>query len=262
MSNVYMSTSGYGSIPLRDALVDFEKAGITQVELSVGCPGDAGTRSLLSKKIQQGWRFIPHHNSPIDGKSHSIDLCRHVPEEYFRDVFRFCQEAGSTHYSVHGGSFDPDYTKRAKAFGQFMINIDKARSIALEYGVELAIETMYPTQRGAKFVLDSETEVKIFNQMFPEVPYIMDFAHVQIMIQQGTAKPSLIQYLLDLPNLMEIHISENDGVHDHHTPVTRQSYFWNMLQSRSDIPIVCEGRLNRLGYEALRDNYQMVCSLV
>jgi sugar phosphate isomerase/epimerase len=256
-----MSTSGYGGVPLREALRDFEMAGITNVELSVGAPGDKNTATLLDKYIEKGFKFIPHHNAPIDGRSHPIDLCKDVPEAYLHNVFEFCISAGSPHYSVHGGSFSSD-EKRQVAFGKFILNINKVNQMAAQYGTKVAVETMYPTRTGAKFVLSSETEVKIFNQMFPDIPFILDFAHLQIMIQQGTATPKLIQYMLDLPNLLEIHISENDGVHDHHTPVTRQSYFWNMLQSRPDVPVVMEGRLNKMGYETLRDNYQMVLSLL
>ena len=262
MTQLYMSTSGYGGIRLDQALEDISKAGITHVELSVGCLGNSRTPELLTEYYNKGFKFIPHHNSPIDGKSHPIDLCKKVPTNYFTKVFEFCKAVGAGHYSVHGGSYDPSEINYTQAMNNYITNLYQAKNLASQYGIELAVETMYPTKRGAKFVLDTAESILDFRVHHPDIGLVVDCAHVNIMMHQGVATSSFLRTLLDDEKVVEIHLSENDGIHDHHTPITRNAWFWGALRSRPDVPIICEGRLNHMGYETLKDNYQMVMSLL
>jgi sugar phosphate isomerase/epimerase len=262
MNNLYFSNSAYGGLTLEECLAAIELAGINQVELSVGTFTDENTPALLRSYIDKGFKMIPHHNSPINGKSNFVNLCDRVPTEYFEQVFKFCNQAGSSSYSIHGGHYSPEKINATKAYEVFSENYAVASKLAEKFGVLLSLETAYPTINGNKYVVESEDGIKQFAKDFPESGLVLDFAHVKIQMQSGYAKKSVIDFLLESKMLTEVHISENDGRTDRHTPVLKNSYFWSIVRQRTDVPVVIEGKLNKLGYEALRDNYKMAEELI
>lgn len=254
-----MSVSGYGGQPLAKVLEDFEKAEIKQVQLSVGAPGAADLWSY----IDLGFAFIPHHNAPVNGKSNPINLCESLPEAFLHELFKFCNQAKSPHYTVHGGSFDPQKTTKREAESIFLENFTKLYQLGETYGVKVGVETMYPTSKGAQHILASE--VDLYRMGFKtDMPLyrIADMAHLNIMRHAGNCKRDFPHYLVHHAKTIEIHVSENDGKNDIHQPITKDSWFWEIVKERPDLPVVIEGRLNGLGYETLRDNYQMALEIL
>ena len=258
MKNLYFSNSAYGGLHIKEALETITQAGINQIELSVGTKVDENTPALLSGYSKAGVQFLIHHNSPINGKSNFVNLCDRVPEEYFRQVFEFCNLTGTTHYSIHGGNYSRDSVSKASAFENYCARFAEADKIAQEYNIKLAVETMYPTISGNQHVLADMQEIEFFQSIFPDAGMVLDCAHIKIQKHYGTADDSIIRWLLDNPNLVEIHISENDGRSDRHTPVLKNSWFWGAIKERPNVPVVIEGKLNKLGSEAIRENYDMV----
>lgn len=267
---LYFSVSAIPGFDIQESFNLLREAGISNIEVSVGTkPGD-DSNGVLQREIDNGANLLWHHNIPIDNKYNFINLCEKFDERLFRKIFQWCQRSGARHFSVHGGLYNPEFMSRSKAMSKFADNYQMSVNLGKEYGIKMGIETAYPTLNGSKYVLDSEEDIKTFVSMFPETGLVLDFAHVKIQKNFDKAKESLVDFMLAHPNLMEVHISDNDGKRDSHTPVTKSLYFWDKLKSRKDVPIVIEGKLftgNRNNgrlrmISSLRNNYNLAGEMI
>lgn len=270
MSNIYFSVSAIPGFDIRESFNILREAGINNIEVSVGTkPGD-NSNEVLQREIDSGVNLLWHHNIPIDNRYNFINLCEKFDEKLFRRIFSWCVKSQSGHFSVHGGLFDPNKMTRSKAMSRFANNYQMSVNLGKEFGIKMGIETAYPTLNGQQYVLDSESDIKTFVEMFPETGLVLDFAHVKIQQHSDLARESLIDFMLNSRNLMEIHVSENDGRSDSHTQILRASRFWDKVKSRKDVPIVIEGKLftgkrnnGRDGMiSSLKDNYALAGEMI
>jgi hypothetical protein len=267
-NNLYFSVSAIPGFPIQESFDLLRAAGISNIEVSVGTkPGD-DSNGALQREIDNGVNLLWHHNIPIDNRYNFINLCEKFDERLFRQIFQWCNRSRAKHFSVHGGLYNPDLISHSKAMDKFANNYGKVVSLAKAFGIKMGIETAYPTLNGSKYVLDSEEDIKTFVSMFPETGLVLDFAHVKIQKNFKTAEESLIDFMLASENLIELHISENDGRSDSHTRILRESKFWDRVKSRAELPIVIEGKLfsAKRGDDdkisSLRDNYNLAGEMI
>jgi endonuclease IV len=266
--NLYFSVSAIPGFDIQESFNLLREAGISNIEVSVGTKPGTESNAVLQREIDNGAKLLWHHNIPIDNKYNFINLCEKFDERLFAKIFQWCQKSGARHFSVHGGLYNEDLLTRSQAMDKFAINYNKAVSLGKTFGIRMGIETAYPTLNGSKYVLDSENDIKTFVAMFPDTGLVLDFAHVKIQKNFKTAEESLIDFMLASENLIEVHISENNGVSDSHTQILRASKFWDKVKSRSELPIVIEGKLFTAKREvvdkvsSLKDNYNLAGEMI
>lgn len=268
--NLYFSVSAIPGFDIQESFNLLRDAGIRNIEVSVGTKPGESSNEVLQREIDEGTKLLWHHNIPIDNRYNFINLCERFDEKLFAKIFSWCNRSGAKHFSVHGGLYNPDIVNHSHALEKFADNYNKAAMMGKTFGVRMGIETAYPIPSGNQYVLDSESDIKTFVEMFPETGLVLDFAHVKIQKNYEKAEESLVDFMLAHPNLMEVHISENDGRSDSHTPIMRSSKFWHKIKSRSELPIVIEGKLftgkRNEGRDdcisSLKDNYALAGEMI
>jgi sugar phosphate isomerase/epimerase len=168
-------------------------------------------------------------------------------------MFDFCAKRGIASYSFHTGHYDERATDAESAYDRFVDRLGAVLEAARERGVAIAVETMYPTRNGMRWVLDNETHIRRFLAIDWDVGLVADAAHCHIGVKQRTMSDGLFAELLAHPKLREVHISSNDGVNDIHIPFTsHHPVHAACARVPGDVPIVYEGRMNRWPGEAVR----------
>jgi sugar phosphate isomerase/epimerase len=166
-------------------------------------------------------------------------------------------------YSVHGGNF-ATLSKRSLAYATFLENVHRLDRLCQMRGIVLGVETMYPTSpnHATQNLLDNAEEVTQFCQDAPEIKLVIDLAHLNIW-QNHSLKAKLQWLQLTPERLLEIHISDNDGLHDTHSRITPQTWWIpHIAQFPVGVPIVLESRLNRLSVAGVKQECEQIQQLL
>jgi sugar phosphate isomerase/epimerase len=255
---LYLSLSAYGGVSTRQALTTIAAAGIQSVELAIGVKPDMDAIAAIHEFQAQGMSFRAHH-AFVWGASHCpFNLAKMVDRVYLQSMVNWLSQMGITAYSVHPGSYDP--VDRAGAWCCFFDNLSWLEQCCQTHGISLAVETMYPIRDGSgrRYFLDNLESIERLCEAMPELLWVLDLAHLNIWPErQFEQRLQVIELLYD--RLLEIHISDNDGLHDIHTTITDQTW-WLLLRERlpRSVPYVLESRLNRYSVLSLQAEYQRV----
>jgi len=113
-----------------------------------------------------------------------------------------------------------------------------------------------------KWIACSEDEVAQFCQDAPQIKIVLDLAHLNIWHHKCLLA---FQQWLKLPpeQLLEIHISDNDGQRDIHSRITQQTWWVSQIaQFPMVVPFVLESRLNRLPVSVVQQEYDRIAALI
>ncbi|KRH95740.1 MULTISPECIES: sugar phosphate isomerase/epimerase family protein [Cylindrospermopsis] len=253
---LYFSTSAYGGTSTRQVLTMFWELGIKEVELAIGPRCDRDAVKAITEFQQKGMTYRAHH-AFVWGETHkSFNLAEPQEWSYFERMMDWLGDLKVTAYSVHGGDFHRGQ-EREKAYGQFKENVQNLQQICEKRGIVLGVETMYPTPPNSwnYYLLDNSWELTRFCEELPEMKIVVDLAHVNIWRNQSLSEK--LEWLkLPSERILEIHISDNDGKRDIHSPIT-DSTWWvpYAAQIPRAIPIVIESRLNRFPPSIVKEQY-------
>lgn len=245
-----VSLSAYGATTLPNALETLTRAGVTDVQLSVGVRPADHLRCLDAFPL----RYSVHSNFPLDAALADYDLVRGrgAPASFAR-MLEFCASRGIRSYSFHTGRYRPAEMSPEDAYARFLENLQAVRELADAAGVAIAVETMYPMRGPLRWVLDDEASIRRFLADACGVGLVADAAHVHIGVCQGTMGPTLFDELLAHESLAEVHISANDGVNDHHRPLTEgHATLARVRNAAAHVPVIYEGRMNGWPAERVR----------
>lgn len=180
---------------------------------------------------------------PSQASHQWFDLGRFVTNreggrKYFRELAECNAALGSPPYTLHSGARP---TRRAN------INLvaDAVAEISDIMQCAVGVETLYPAKSDGFWWLDSWPEHEHLLQA--GVPFVLDLSHINIIASRHGRNDSLVGELLDSPNLLEIHVSGNDGRRDaHESLMTTQNEWWWPLLSRytGAASIFTEGRID------------------
>jgi sugar phosphate isomerase/epimerase len=255
---LYLSLSAYGGVSTRQALTTIAAAGIQSVELAIGVKPDADAIVAIQEFQAQGMSFRAHH-AFVWGASHCpFNLAKMVDRDYLQRMVNWLSIMGITSYSVHPGSYDP--VGRADVWCCFLDNLSWLHQCCQTHGIALAVETMYPIRDGSgqRYFLDDLESIRQLCEVMPELLWVLDLAHLNIWPRrQFEQRLQVIELLRD--RLLEIHVSDNDGLRDIHTTITDQTW-WLPLRKQlpRSMPYVLESRLNRCSVLSLQAEYQRV----
>ena len=229
-----------------DALGILGAAGIRRVELAIGVPAVTSQAAILSRLKAQGWEFRVHHNFAMEGFGKPIDLCFGLDERQMTDLLDLCCRTGSPVYSIHPGLYR-DAVDRIHAQARFTENLRRLRALAEARGILLAVETMYPTPRHTpRYLADDDSGLQWLMSLAEteDVGLVVDAAHLNIGLTQGRVTMETALRLFSHRRTAEVHVSDNDGVHDIHTPMRPESWFWSAVHELpSTVPVVIESRV-------------------
>jgi sugar phosphate isomerase/epimerase len=255
---LYLSLSAYGGVSTRQALTTIAAAGIQSVELAIGVKPDADAMVAIQEFQAQGMSFRAHHALVWGASHYPFNLAKTVDRDYLQRMVSWLNRMGITAYSVHPGSYDP--VDRAGAWCCFLDNLSWLRQSCQTHGISFAVETMYPIsdQPRQRYFLDDLESIRQLCEAMPELLWVLDLSHLNIWPRQRfEQRIQVIELLHD--RLLEIHVSDNDGLHDIHTTITDQTW-WLPLRERlpRSVPYVLESRLNRRSALVLQTEYQRV----
>ncbi len=104
-----------------------------------------------------------------------------------------------------------------------------------------ALETMYPGEH-----LGSGEAIE--RAMRNDIPLAVDVSHIFIQREQGVMSQGTWARLQDYPNVVEVHVSANDGRRDQHQPIQRGTFGlqWAQARAQAGTPVILEGYFHRL----------------
>ncbi|RUS98576.1 hypothetical protein DSM106972_079620 [Dulcicalothrix desertica PCC 7102] len=260
---LYLSLSAYGGVSTRKALSVFWEAGVRHIELAIGPKPDIDTVQAIQDFKQQGMIYRAHHAFVWDNRHYPFSLAQPQKWDYFQRLVDWLADNSITAYSVHGGNFS-ERTERAAAYAIFIENINYLNQLCQARGIVLGVETMYPTVPGSGFenLLDNNEEVEQFCKDAPQIKIVVDMAHLNIW-RHYSDKEKLQWLKLPPERILEIHISDNDGLHDTHTRITQNTWWISeVAQFPKVVPIVLESRLNRLPVSIVQQEYDRIVTLI
>lgn len=211
--------------------------GAGRVQLAIGprpYPGD--TLAFIQGHAENGVEFTAHANCPLDGRLLNQD-------RDLQQILAFCAQAGVDTYTLHAPR-----KRSLQTWQDFLTWAFNGWYAASEYGINFAVETMYPAT--SSYWLDSQDEVRRFVDWAMargwHKPLATDVAHLQIGVVGGTWTEQQVELLLADDVSLEFHFSDNDGVHDNHrvySPgVNDRIDRWVGLARRSGTDMIDEGR--------------------
>lgn len=185
-------------------LIDLKTNG---VELAIGPRPSPSAVTEIERAVDAGMNVSAHANFAMDKFYHQ--------DRDFIDIINFCVSMGIKTYSVHAPR------KKDLTLAQFDTWYKTRIGIALDAGINFAIETMYPMDSNP-YWLDSAWEVYDYIYQTQKIgtfkPIIADVAHLQICKNLGYWPENLILDLLKSDYVLEYHFSDNDGKRDVHKP--------------------------------------------
>lgn len=115
------------------------------------------------------------------------------------------------------------------------------------------VEVMYPG-----FELGTGGEVE--DAMNARLPLAVDISHVHIQRTQGVMSEQTWRRLQDYSGVAEVHVSANDGRHDSHQPLRRDTFglTWARERLATGDPVVFECYLHRLCDRERRDQLDLI----
>ncbi len=213
-------------------LIDKEVDGI---ELAIGPRPSPLAVTAIERAADEGIAMSAHANFVAD-KIYNQD-------RDFKEILKFCVDHGIDTYSIHAPR-----RKQHPTWNDFLKYLLPKANAALEMGINFGIETMYYTP-DRRYWLDCFSHVHDLYSIAEAIGWkkflIVDVAHLQICENFGTWQHSRINDLMKCDNVLELHFSDNNKIHDVHkvyVPGTNnQIDFWLSLVPKSTT-FVDEGR--------------------
>lgn len=273
MNHLWISLSTYGGVTTRTALDVLWKAGIRQVELAIGVKPSRDTVAVLQEYGERGMQYRAHH--AIVWQEHraatqipqgSFNLADSFDAAYFERLTDWLAAMQISAYSVHAGRIDANNADAQIA--QFFEHLTQLAQLCREClrqqrssrSIRLGVETMYPTllDHPQRYFMQNLAEIEQFLAIMPDVDLVIDLAHLNLW--HDCSIPEKLQVLHSADDrLLELHISDNDGIRDNHTQISETTWWMpHVAHFPLDIPIVLESRMNGQTVEQIHQQVQRV----
>lgn len=179
-------------------------------------------------------QFRLHANVRVDPLSHrgqDASSFRPSATPYYTTLATLSRSLRAPAYTLHAGS-------RANA------DLDRLRTNVLAiqacFDIPVGIEGMYPTTRDEYLLTRWDDYQWLLNS---DLFFVVDLSHLNIVTRTERRRDEpLLLALLTAPRCLEIHLSDNDGRHDQHTPIgTTLPWWWPILEEArhiTDAPIL------------------------
>ncbi|MBN8560116.1 MAG: TIM barrel protein [Leptolyngbya sp. UWPOB_LEPTO1] len=268
MNHLWISLSTYGGVTTRTALDVLWAAGIRQVELAIGVKPTPDTTAVLQYYQQLGIQYRAHH-AIVWQEHRSFNLADSFDATYFERLTDWLAAMQITAYSVHAGRID---TNNSDAHVErFFKHLTQLAQLCRDRSIRLGVETMYPTlhDHAQRYFMQNLAEIEQFFTVMPNVDLVIDLAHLHLW--HNCSIPEKLQVLqsantafgsAEAVRLLELHISDNDGIRDNHTQISEATWWVpHIAHFPIDIPIVLESRMNGQTVEQVHQQVQRIQSI-
>ena len=253
--HVYLSTSCYGKRPLKNAIELCKKIEPNNIEISA--PHDhqpiEEIVNIIKDYKKEGVNFTLHNYFPVPKKSFVLNIasedeeCQNSSYDLIKNALYLAEIANSPLYGVHAG-----YLKNAKSNkeGQFIFdsggsNYNKSLKRAVEFvckiskdfertNTSLIIENLFPSPKKRHSLNCSYEEIYEYFSFLPEnIGLLLDLGHLNVssVILDFNREDAFYKILKNFSNrILEVHISENNGLKDEHLPVKKNSWQLNAIK--------------------------------
>ncbi len=196
----------------------------------IGRPDDEVLRDLLALS-PDGLQLCPGFEAGVDGVSTRTHH-GYTPGEWRSKVW----QGGALAWS--GDSMHPPRRHEAPDFMESISSLD------------VCLETMYHD-----YWLGCGEEIEV--AMSFGIKLAVDISHLWIQVCSGVISRSTLRRLMDYPNIMEVHISANNGRNDSHRPCTGNEMLleWGLSQGA---PVVLECNMHKMSTQQRVDQVEML----
>lgn len=157
-------------------------------------------------------------NRVIIDASDSID--RAINVEYFQQLALISRRLNAPAYSLHAG-----YVHNNDMTGM----IRNVKFIQQLFGdIPVAVEGLYPLAVKQQ-LMRSMLEYEMVYEHGLNVA--LDLSHIKIIAKRGAFSIQMLKDMLESPQTLEVHLSDNDGTRDAHVPLSEEPFWWDTLQS-------------------------------
>lgn len=261
---IYTSTGAFRTRNIIEILNIAGKNGIRELEISPGLDYCENIKEILLSE-KDNFNFLIHNYFPTPKVPFALNLASDDPEISLRSM-NMCKEAVDflakmdiPYYSVHCGyCFDTDGRALGKkeqvslpripykkAKDAFTGRIRELCDYAGEKNIGIAIENnvMADFAKGDKQLylgVDTEDLKELIEDINrPNVGILLDLAHAQV--SDSYLRFGLENMIRELrPFLMEVHVSENNGLTDQNFPLEKDSRMLSYLRLLDNVPVTIE----------------------
>jgi len=256
-----------GHASLEDLLDTYRDAGLRAVELGFSPPPAGPFPECLRARDQQ---FVIHNYFPAPRDSFLLNLAAQDRDTRDRSI-ALCKSAidlsalcGAPFYSVHGG-FCADITPsslggrlqstvlwdREQCYRTYVQTFCELSQYASDRGVDLLVEpnvvpsTNLTAGRNQLALLSDTPELLRFVQDTDGAGILLDTGHLRVTAQTlGFDRNEFVNALL--PFIKAVHVHDNDGITDSHTPMADGSWVLPMLRclAARGVPMIVEARFS------------------
>ncbi len=255
--HVFVSTaSAPNNLPLDDVLRLLAAAEFNNIELGVVHNVPTPLNDYLAEaKKRCGFNFLIHNYFPPPMESFVLNLASNNPQvqaqsmDLAREAISLCHKLEGKFYSVHAGfcfhAVPSQLGKELTGLERFSIqeaedifveNIRLLADYALKYSVGILVEnnvlTSWNTVNGENKLLlgvDAKDMIRLMKRInHPNVNILIDLGHLKVSsVTLGFSKEDYIHQLAGW--IKAFHVHDNDGLNDTHSPISRDSWFWEPI---------------------------------
>lgn len=196
------------------------------------CPQSSGViTESVAEEIRDTYpntSFRLHANSRVLNKHVFYDFStfNQDTKHYYLALADRMMRFNSNIFSIHSGYLDNCNED------QFWDNINRLRDLFSEFTnnkVDVAVEGLYPNPKREQHLNSWKQYEKLLNK---DIPYAIDLSHLKIVsTYENIWLDDLVKELIENPNCVEIHVSDNDGVYDSHFKLNKNTIWFDLLNN-------------------------------
>ena len=245
----FLSTSCFRGEKLFNAIEKCGELSDKKVEISAPHPYETldELKKIFKTFVKKDYNFVFHNYFPTPKKSFVLNIASSDQDtikscgEMCESVIELSPFANSNLYGIHAGylskatvakdgnfkfdDLEPNYKNSLKNATTFVNSIHAKFK---NKNINLVIENLFPSISRRSSLFCSLDEIKEFMSLIPkDVGLLLDLGHLNISSNLlEFDKNIFLEKFLDLfgHRLLEVHISENNGVKDEHLAVRKNSW--------------------------------------
>lgn len=251
---IYVSTGGFPELNFFDACSLLSKAGLRNFELSSGKYTD-GIEDKL-KRLSRDYNIALHNYFPVPEKPFVFNLASNNDDiieksiEHAKRAIDLSAMSGAKFYSFHAGFlFDPDPSMlgqklqfsqpiaKHEGIANFTSRVKEVNDYAKKRGITLLVENNVLSNSNRDLIDKNpllcscpESTEEVFKLLPDSVGLLLDVAHLKV--SANTIGYSAFDYAKEFKEITRgYHLSDNNGLEDSNEKISRDSWFWDILDN-------------------------------
>lgn len=251
----YLSTSCFGRSYVSDAIRQCHEIAPHRIEISAPHhhqPLDE-LEGILKEFREAGHALTLHNYFPAPAESFVLnmaandDVGKARTQALVEGALKLAVAAGSPLYGIHAGylaradetkdgmfAFDDEMSSYGAALERAVAFINNIAPAYEKAGVRFLIENLFPSPKKRHSLFCSMDEIREFMAQIPKsVGLLLDLGHLNVSsgIMEFDRQEFIDDYLEEYSDrLVEVHISENQGLKDEHLAVKQGSWQLDALK--------------------------------